>query len=62
MRDAMVDGQSVVAGPRSPQEAVCPECRGAVGRRKRRNMDGQVTYFYRHNRGVGEECPRRAYP
>ena len=62
MRDVMVNGRLVVAGPLSPQDATCPECRGAVTRRKRRGMDGQITYFYRHKRGVGHSCPRRAYP
>jgi hypothetical protein len=62
MRDAMVNGQLVVAGPLSPQDALCPDCCGAVSKRKRRRMDGQVSYFCRHKRGVGEECPRRAYP
>lgn len=25
-------------------------------------MDGQVTYFYRHQRGVRIKCPQRSYP
>ena len=62
MRDAMVNGQLVVAGPGSPEKAMCPSCGGAVSRRKRRKMDGEVVYFYRHKRGVMGECPRRAYP
>ena len=46
----------------SPEEAVCPTCGGVVTKRKRRKMSGQVTYFYRHETGVGDECPRRYRP
>ena len=62
MRDAIVNGRLVVAGPGSPEKAMCPSCGGAVSRRKRRKMDGEVVYFYRHNRGVGEACARLVYP
>lgn len=62
MRDALVDGQIVLAGEDSPEEAVCPSCDGAVKKRKRRRMGGQVTYFYRHVRGVGDGCLRRYRP
>ena len=62
MREAIAHGRLVAAGPTSPENAFCPYCRGVVSKRKRRRMDGHVTYFYRHKRGVGEECPRRAYP
>ena len=62
MRDASVDGLLVPAGENSPEEAVCPSCGGAVKKRKRRGMGGQVTYFYRHVRGVGDGCPQRYRP
>ena len=62
MREAMVNGRLVVAGPRSPQEAVCPSCGEVVKKRKRKRMDGQATYFYRHDRGVGWRCPRSFNP
>ena len=62
MREAMVNGRLVVAGPTSPETAICPSCDGAVKKRKRRRTDGRVTYFYRHQSGVGEECPRRFNP
>ena len=62
MREAMVNGRLVRAGPDSPEKATCPSCGGVVKKRKRRRMDGQVTYFYRHRTGVGEECPRRYRP
>ena len=62
MCEAMVNGRLMVAGPGSPEKAMCPSCGGTVSKRKRRKMDGEVVYFYRHKRGVGEECPRRAHP
>ena len=62
MREAMVNGRLVVAGPSSPEKALCPSCGGAVKKRKRQRMDRQ-TYFYRHQSGVGVgRCPRRSYP
>ncbi len=59
MLEAKVGGQLVQAGPDSPEKALCPACGGAVSKRKRCRMDGSVTYFYRHARGVGEGCPLR---
>ena len=62
MREARVSGRLVLAGPDSALEAECPFCGGKVKKRKRRRMDGQVTYFYRHERGVGEDCQLRYSP
>ena len=62
MREAMVDRQLVLAGPDSPETAVCPSCGGLVKKRKRRKMGGGMTYFYRHKTGVGEKCPLRYRP
>ena len=62
MREARASGRLVVAGPDSVEEAECPSCGGEVKKRKRRRMDGQVTYFYRHKRGVGEDCQLRYRP
>ena len=62
MREAMVNGRLVVAGPVSPEKAICPSCSGVVTKRKRKTMDGPLTYFYRHQRGVGIRCPQRSYP
>ena len=62
MREALVNDRLVVAGPRSPEKAICPSCGEEVKKRGRRRMDRRLTYFYRHERGVGEECPRRSYP
>ena len=62
MREAMVNGRLVVAGPVSPEEAFCPACGGAVKKRNRRRMDGRLTYFYRHQRWMRQECPRRFNP
>lgn len=62
MREAVVEGQPVPADPDAPEKAVCPACGGAVRKRKRRTMDGQVTYFYRHERKAGKKCPLRYHP
>ena len=62
MREARANGRLVLAGPNSAVEAECPFCGGEVKKRKRRRMDGQVTYFYRHKRGVGEDCQLRYRP
>ena len=59
MRDAMGNGRMVVAGPVSPEKAFCPSCSGVVKKHKRRRMDGQVTYFYRHERGLRGRFRRR---
>jgi len=62
MREALVNDKLVLAGPDSPAEAICPSCGGIVKKRKRRRMSGQVAYFYRHMRGVGDGCPQRYSP
>jgi hypothetical protein len=62
VREVIVKGQLVPAGPGTPEKAICPACGGAVRKRKRCAMGGQVTYFYRHERGTGEECPLRYHP
>lgn len=62
MREAEVDGQLVVAGPDTPELARCPTCGCEVQKRGRRRTDGQVTWYYRHKRGAGDDCPRRYWP
>ena len=62
MQRARVNGRWVTAEPGSPETALCPSCGGKVAKRKRRRADGQVTYFYRHAMGVGDECPLRYRP
>lgn len=62
MRRAKANEQIVSAGPDSPKVGICPACGGIVEKRKRRKMDGQLIYFYRHRRGEGEECPFRYSP
>jgi hypothetical protein len=62
MRQARVDGRLVSAGPDAPDVAECPECGGEVRKRSRHVMDGHMTYFYRHKRGVGQECSLRYRP
>jgi len=62
MLEAKVGGQLMRAGPDSLEKALCPACGGTVSKRKRRKMDGSVTYFYRHDVGVGDGCPLRYTP
>jgi hypothetical protein len=62
MQDARVDDQLVQAGPDSPGRAQCPACGATVTKRKRRRMDGSVSWFYRHVRGEGVGCPQRYTP
>jgi len=63
MRDAKVGKRVVVAGPEAPEVAQCPACGGEVRLRKRKNMDGEVSWFYRHKQGTGrQDCPRRYQP
>ena len=62
MKEAQVNGQTVSAGPGSPDVATCPACGGVVEKRKRRMMSGQVTYFYRHKADEGKDCPLRYNP
>ena len=60
MREAEMKGEIVVAGPESPDIAQCPACGGEVHKRSRRRMDGSVSYYYRHKRGVGQHCSKRS--
>jgi hypothetical protein len=62
MREARFEDQIIVAGPDSPDIARCPACGGEVHRRSRRRMDGSTAYYYRHKRGVGQDCPKRYHP
>ena len=62
MYEVSVNGHLVQAGPDSPEAATCPACGGLVRKRKRKvGRDGH-TYFYRHRRGVGNDCPLRYRP
>ena len=60
MREAKVEDEVVVAGPDTPDVAECPACGGEIHKRKRRRMDGSVSFYYRHKRGVGKDCPKRS--
>jgi hypothetical protein len=59
MQAAMVEEKLVQASSESPDVAVCPSCKGEVVKRSRKRRAGQVSYFYRHKRGVGVGCPQR---
>jgi uncharacterized protein with PIN domain len=62
MKQAQVDDKQVTAGPDTPDVAACPDCGGEVNKRRRTRMDGTVTYYYRHKRGEGKDCPKRYSP
>jgi hypothetical protein len=62
MQKAEVDGKLVPAGPDAPDVARCPSCGGEVQKRKRRRLDGGLTWFWRHRAGVGEGCRKRYSP
>jgi hypothetical protein len=62
MFEARVNGHPVRAGADSPEVAQCPACGGEVRKRKRKVGRGGYTYFYRHRRGVGDDCPLRYRP
>ena len=62
MQTATNNDTPITAGPNAPTTAICPACGGAVVLRKRKRMDGETTYFYRHKQGQGEDCPHRYRP
>ena len=62
MREAKVDGESIQAGPDSPEVAQCPVCGGEVRKRRRKVGRSGYTHFYRHKAGVGQDCPLRYRP
>jgi hypothetical protein len=62
MLEAKVNGVLVKAGPKSPDVAECPACKGEVRKRKRRVGRRRYVYFYRHRVGVGDGCPLRYQP
>ena len=61
MREAMLNGRAVQAGPDSPQVAQCPACGGEVRKRKRKVGRNGYAYFYRHHTG-DDDCPLRYRP
>jgi hypothetical protein len=55
--------QDVAAGAGMPEQAKCPQCGGLVTLRKRRQMGGEVTYFWRHvDFKQSKSCAKRAKP
>lgn len=56
------EGKIIEANAQAPVAAVCKFCGSLVVLRHRRNMDGQVTYFWRHKRGSTTPCPARPSP
>ena len=46
-----------------PEQAKSPQCGGLVTLRKRRQMGGEVTYFWRHvDFKQSKSCAKRAKP
>ena len=62
MQETNIKGKLVLASPDAPDTGTCPDCGAQVQKRHVTRMDGSVTYFYRHKRGQGKECPRRYRP
>jgi len=56
------DGEPLQAGPTAPPHAVCPYCQGSLALRQRQAMDGQVTYFWRHEDNRRLHCLKRSSP
>jgi hypothetical protein len=51
------NGTLALAGPDAPETAVCPQCHETVYLRRRRRMgDGELTYFWQHERGGSRNC------
>jgi hypothetical protein len=62
MREAELNRKLVVAGPNAPDAGIRPDCGAEVQKRERRCVGGTVTYFFRHARGQGKDCPRQYRP
>ena len=63
MQTATQNNTPITAGPNAPTTATCPDCGGTVVLRKRRRMDGQTTWLYRHTTtSATDDCPRRYRP
>jgi predicted RNA-binding Zn-ribbon protein involved in translation (DUF1610 family) len=55
-------GERIMAAATAPEEAICPDCGGALLLRRRRCMNGDVTYYWRHRRNRNIDCPARRRP
>lgn len=60
MKSALANGVTVYASTNAPKVAVCPVCDATVDLRSRDNGNGHKTWYYRHRRGEGLGCSRRA--
>jgi len=54
-------GELIMAEAGAPSEASCPNCKGIVILRSRRNgyQPNDVTYFWRHENHTNPKCPAR---
>ena len=57
MKEALVNGQPILASPDAPKVATCPACGHLVGLRRRED-----TWFWRHRQGGPQDCPARGSP
>lgn len=55
-------GEMIEAAEQAPETAVCPHCGNPVALRRRKDMSGETTYFWRHRRGFNLTCRKRASP
>jgi len=63
MKTALSDtGEPIIAGDGMPEKAVCPFCGNRVTLRRRRQMNGDVTYFWRHVEHSSRSCRSRSKP
>lgn len=63
MKTALTEsGEPVIAGDGVPETAVCPRCGCRVTLRSRRQMGGEITYFWRHTDNGRVPCSRRIRP
>ena len=51
--------QPLAATLDSPPQALCPHCGGVLDLRRRRNMDGSDTCFWRHRDNLNRTCNGR---
>ncbi len=63
MKTALSDaGETIVAKNGMPEKAICPRCGSRVTLRRRRQMNGDVTYFWRHVDHSIRSCLKRSKP
>ncbi len=54
--------QPVAAMADAPVQALCPHCGGGVTLRHRKQMNGHISYFWRHVDSHNRSCQARSRP